>query len=65
MALSGTMLIPGEDYGLGVDVVDVDVNGSTIYISYISNGNLKVKAYSTVQNVDRTLPIFMSGCSLS
>jgi len=65
MALSGTMNIPGEDFGASVDVVDIDVNGSTVYVTYVVSGNLKVKAYTTVQNVDGTLPIIMSGCTVS
>lgn len=65
MSLSGTMLILGEDYGSVVDVVDVDINGQTIYIAYVSNGKLKVKADSIVQNVNGTLPILMSGCTVS
>jgi len=63
--ITGTLLIEGEDYQTAVSAVDVQANGSQIYVVYIdASGNLKAGTKSLVQNVDQTLPAAMSGCTI-
>ena len=57
---TGTLNIPGEDFGASVDVYDITVNGSTVYITYAVGGDVKVRATSTVQDVAGTLPVIMT-----
>jgi len=62
----GTLNIPGEDDQTTVSAVDIDANGQTVLITYVdSSGNLKVKGTSITQNVDGSLPVPMSGCSIT
>ena len=64
--ITGKILVQGQDYDTSVSATDVHGYGSTVYVTYIdASGNLKVRATSTVQNVDGTFPIIMSGCSVS
>jgi len=61
---TATLNFPGEDNGTSVDVYDVSVNGSTVYIAYVdASGNLKVRATSTVQDVAGTLPVIMTSAT--
>ena len=63
--ITGTLLIEGEDYQTAVSAIDVQANGSQIYVVYIdASGNLKAGTKSLVQNVDQTLPAAMSGCTI-
>lgn len=62
----GTLLIQGEDYLTTVSAVDFDVNGQTLYVTYVNgDGDTKAKSMSIIQNVDGTLPVAISGCSIS
>jgi hypothetical protein len=66
MSVSGTFLIDGEDYGTDVEAVNLIANGQQIYVVYIdASGNLKCRQTSTTNNVDGSVPIIMSGCSVS
>ena len=63
MYITGTLLIPNEDYLTSVSAVEIDVNGSSFNISYIdSSGNLKAAAtsVSTTSGVNNA----MSNCSI-
>lgn len=66
MSVSGTFLINGEDYGSTVNAVDFVANGQQLYITYIdASGNLKCRQTSIMNNVDGSVPIVMSGCTVS
>ncbi|MFW6247182.1 MAG: hypothetical protein ACOC22_03370, partial [bacterium] len=63
--ISGILTLQGENYQTSVSATDFKANGSNLYITYIDqNGNLKVRNMCTIRNIDGTLPISLSGCSL-
>lgn len=64
--IAGTLLVPGPDYGASVSATNVEANGQTVYITYVdASGNLKVGVTSLVQNVDQSIRVAMSGCTVS
>lgn len=61
----GKLLINGEDNLTSVSAVDITVNGSTVYCTYINaSGNLKVKTTSCSYSNEGVVPVIMSGCSI-
>ena len=64
MYVTGTLLIQNGDYLQSVSAVDIDVNGQTVYITYIDSTG-KLKSASTSYVVDSNgIPASMSGCAI-
>ena len=64
--IAGTLLVENADYGQSVSAVDVTANGGQIYITYVdASGNLKATTTSLVSNVDGSVRVAMSGCTIS
>ena len=63
--VKGKLLVSGPDYNTSVSAVNLEVNGQNFYVAYIdSTSNLKASYISIIPNIDGTLPILMSGCSI-
>ena len=64
--ITGELLVDGPDYNTSVTATDVTANGQSVYITYVdAAGNLKVAVTTLVQNVDQTIRVAMSGCTVS